>query len=104
MSGEEIYDLLDSLGGTAEIVANRLRAEGVKGTPCESDLCVLAEFLRRNGVNDPWVVPGAGREDGARDRGYVDVVGIGAIDLPPACNRLASEFDDMLHPDLVSDP
>ena len=97
MTRDDVYNLLDSLGGTAEIVANRLRAEGVKGVPAESGCCVLAEFLKRHGVNDPCVVVGGGEPS---DPGFVDVVGIGKVDLPPACNRLASEFDDMLHPDL----
>lgn len=48
MSSYELFDLLDSLGGTAEVVAARLLAEGCRGHRESRCSCPVATFVARH--------------------------------------------------------
>lgn len=56
---QELFDSLDSLGGTANIVAARLEAEECHGTTCKSGGCPVAIWLERQGYRQIAVTPRA---------------------------------------------
>lgn len=46
ITNQELFDLIDSLGGTPDIIARRLEDEGIKGG-CYSTNCPIANFVKR---------------------------------------------------------
>ena len=97
ISKDELFDHLDALGGTAEIVANTLFEEGCFGVVKSCGSCPLAIYAARLLGYDVDVVavecPELARVE-TKDGTFI-------CSLPPACRRLACEFDQYIHQNLI---
>lgn len=90
------HQLLADLGGTADKVADRLRALGIKGARCFSNICPLATYLETQGVTayigpDEITVPVGGSEDT-----YVH------LPVPAAVAAFVGHFDGGVYLDLIN--
>lgn len=94
-----IAQLLAELGDTADAVADRLRALGVKGQRAMSQHCPIANYVRANapGLSRVRVLPTAVkfRRDGAPISAWQWVV------TPDAVHKFANNFDAGVYLDLM---
>ena len=99
----KIADLLDKLvaHGSLEQIAHQLEVEGLQGECGKPGLCVIAEYLKREGVLDPTVYPGFSRGVAWVHGNDGDECRFGVV-LPPVLNELAVKFDANVYPNLVT--
>jgi hypothetical protein len=85
---EDITRLLNDLGSSMDEVADRLRAEKVKGFPGSPNFCPIANYLEKHGhqvsVGTPFVYIGDDKQ----------------IKMPSPCAAFAKQFDDNHYGDL----
>lgn len=94
---EELFDHLDALGGTAEIVARTLLDEGCFGVVRDCGECPIAIYASRLLGYEVDVVA----VDHPKLARVETVGGDKICDLPPACQRFASEFDGYHYSELI---
>jgi hypothetical protein len=99
--------LIEAGGGTEDGIAEHLAAIGVRGTPQDCDLCVLAIHIGGQLEGTPWAldVVEVYPNDERMRMAFVGFAWAGAsqsdvLDLPPLLNRLACDFDDYRYPEL----
>jgi len=94
VTADDVRAALDALGGTADEVAETLRAKGVKGVPGSACDCVLAVYLRDTFGGVPFEVY-------PHDESVT--CGNGFWGLPTAAIECALNFDELRYPDLVAE-
>ena len=99
MTSDELYDLLDSLGGTVNVVAARLLAEGCVGMPCMSGTCPVAKFVGRemHRLGMPAVLSVGPKRVNVFLHGGLRLV---SAECPPAVAGLIYGFDNGGFPEL----
>lgn len=99
-----ISGLLDKLvaHGSLEQIAHQLEVEGVQGLCGEPGYCVIAEYLKREGVTLPNVYPGFSRGV-ARVHGNDGEERRTGVEMPRVLNELALKFDAREFPSLIKE-
>lgn len=94
-----VTELLADLGGTADAVADRLRALGIKGTRHDGCSCPIANLLRSNGcgtseleVSNYHVYPTGSLIPNDQE----------VPQLPPPVTQFIRRFDEGVYLDLVA--
>lgn len=93
---------LESLGDTAVAVANAIRAAGVSGLTLCSTSCPVAAWLHRDGF--PWAAV-TGQDIAAYHSsapGCQLYLWLRDLSNGPAIAEFVRQFDDNLHPDLMT--
>lgn len=89
----DVFDALDELGGTADIVAARLLAEGCRGRRMKGESCPVANYLKMMfDLGAAVCAQSACLWSGPE------------CDLPPAVASFVSRFDAGEFPDLETHP
>lgn len=89
---DAIIEILHTLGDTEEKVAEKLRSDGIKGSPAEAQYCPVAHYIHYHGVR------------GASVWGTFWHFGEHYGDLPDSVSAFIEAFDDMApeYADLVA--
>ena len=87
------HQLLAELGDSADAIADRLRALGIKGAQCYSGYCPLAIYLENNGIT-AYI---------SREEISVAVTAdvLVRMDVPPPVATFIKHFDNGIHLDLI---
>ncbi len=92
-----VAQLLAELGDTADAVADRLRALGIKGIPGDACWCPVASYLKRNGYEAVAVSMSDWGCALSVEQGYGAIDG----DTPGPVVEFIARFDEGVYLDLV---
>jgi hypothetical protein len=96
MTSDELFDLLDSLGGSSSVVASRLLAEGCRGRRHDACHCPLVAFVRRHVGPGTWVAAGPN----VMNVTWFSTGEHASTAYPPAVAEFIKRFDAREFPDL----